>query len=177
MANTSAMGQRLLAARQQVDGRVLLARRLGHHLHAGVQDLVAGHDQLGRAAAEQAGEHAAEALVDLVEGAHQQVAGLQVDLVDRVFQRGDGVGQVGGLGVQEGLALARGGQLVQRGQVDGAQAGDLAVDAVDLALQAVSDLPPRWRGPGPPGPPRRRSAAPVLLATSARRPAAPAAAW
>jgi hypothetical protein len=34
-------------------------------------------------------------LVDLVEGAAQQVARFQVDLVDRVFQRGDGVGQVG----------------------------------------------------------------------------------
>jgi hypothetical protein len=35
--------QRLFAARKQVDGRVLLARRLGHHLHARIEDLVAGH--------------------------------------------------------------------------------------------------------------------------------------
>jgi hypothetical protein len=99
--------QRLLAARQQVDGAVLLARRLRHHLHAGVQDLVARHHQLGVAAAEQAGEHAAEVLVDLVEGLAQQVAGLEVDLVDRVFQRLDGLVQVGVLRVEEGLALAR----------------------------------------------------------------------
>ena len=47
-------GQRLLAARQQVDGAVLLARRLRHHLHAGIEDLVAGHHQPRAAAAEQA---------------------------------------------------------------------------------------------------------------------------
>jgi hypothetical protein len=51
----------------------------------------------------------------------QQVAGFQVDLVDGVFQRLDGLVQVGVLRVQEGLALARAGQLVQRRQVDGAQ--------------------------------------------------------
>jgi hypothetical protein len=95
--------------------------------------------------------------------------------VDRVFQRGDGVGQVGVLRVEEGLALARGGQLVQRGQVDGAQAGDLAVDAVDLALQAVELDLPRWAGQRLQVP-RRRSAAQVLLPPSAR-PAPPAAAW
>ena len=44
--------------------------------------------------------------------------------------------QVGVLRVEEGLALARRGQLVQRRQVDRAERGDLAVEAVDLALQA-----------------------------------------
>ena len=48
-------GERLLAARQQVDGLVLLARRLGHDLHAGVEDFVAGHDEPRLAAAEQLG--------------------------------------------------------------------------------------------------------------------------
>jgi hypothetical protein len=37
----------------------------------------------------------------------QQVARFQVDLVDGVFQRVDGLVQVGVLRVQEGLALAR----------------------------------------------------------------------
>ena len=80
-------GQRLLAARQQVDGAVLLARRLRHHLHAGVEDLVAGHHQPRGAAAEQRREHAAEMFVDLVEGLRQQLARFEVDLVDRVFER------------------------------------------------------------------------------------------
>ena len=40
------------------------------------------------------------------------------------------------LRVEEGLALARRGQLVERGQVDRAERRDLAVEAVDLALQA-----------------------------------------
>jgi hypothetical protein len=75
-------------------------------------------------------------LVDLVEGLRQQVARLEVDLVDGVFQRADGLQQVGVLRIEEGLALARLRQLVQRRQVDGAQRGDLLLDAVDLGLQA-----------------------------------------
>ena len=77
----------------------------------------------------------------------QQVARLEVDLVDRVFERVDRLDQVGVLRVEEGLALARGRQLVERGQVDRAERGDLAVDAVDLALQAraASRRPPRCR--------------------------------
>jgi hypothetical protein len=138
IAKTSAIaGQRLLAAGQQVDRRVLLAGRLRHHLHAGVEDLVARHHQLRVAAAEQAREHAAELLVDQVEGLHQQVARLEVDLVDRAFERGDRLVQVGVLRVEEGLALARGAELVERREVDGAERVDVAADAVDLALQAV----------------------------------------
>jgi hypothetical protein len=56
-------GQSLLAAGQQVDGRVLLARRLGHHLHAGVEDFVAGHHEPGLAAAEQDREQFREMLL------------------------------------------------------------------------------------------------------------------
>ncbi len=36
-------GERLLAAREQVDAGVALARRVRHDLHAGVEDLLAGH--------------------------------------------------------------------------------------------------------------------------------------
>ncbi len=129
-------GERLLAAREQVDGLVLLAGRLGHHLHAGVQDLLSRHHQPGVAAAEQLGEHAAEVFVDGLESGAQQLTGLVVDLLDRVFERGDGLVQVGRLRVEEGLALARGRQFVQRRQVDRAQALDVAVQAVDLTLQA-----------------------------------------
>ena len=57
--------------------------------------------------------------------------------MDRAFQRADGVVQVGGLRVEEGLALARRHELVERGEVDGAERVHLAADAVDLGLQAV----------------------------------------
>ena len=76
-------------------------------------------------------------LVDGVEGAAQQVARLGVDLLDGVFQRGHGLGQVGVLRIEKLFALARGGQLVQRGQVDGAQRLNVAVQAVDVALQSL----------------------------------------
>ena len=120
-----------------MNGAVLLARRLGQHLHAGVEDLVARHHQLGSAAAKQGWEHAPEVLVDLVEGLRQQVAGFEVNLVDGTFERGDGFGQVGVLRVEKGLALARGGQLFERGHVDGAERGNVKVDTVDVALQAL----------------------------------------
>ncbi len=118
-----------------MDGRVLLARGLRHHLHAGVEDLLAGHDQARLAATEQRREQLAEMMVDLVEGALQQRAGFLVDLGDRVFQRVDGVVQVGRLRIEKGLALARRGQLVERGHVDRAERVDGVVDARDFALQ------------------------------------------
>ncbi|MPM66172.1 hypothetical protein SDC9_113079 [bioreactor metagenome] len=80
-------GQCLFAARQQVNRLVLLARWLCNHLHARVQNLVAGHHQLGLTAAEQLGEHAAEMAVHGLEGARQQGARFGVDLADRVLQR------------------------------------------------------------------------------------------
>jgi len=128
--------QCLLATAEQMDGAVLLARRLRHHLHASVQDLVARHHQLRVAAAEQAREHAAEVFVDLVEGAAQQVACFEVDLVDRVFQRRDRFAQVGHLRVEKHLALAGRAELVQRCQIHRTERGDLFLDAVDLGLQA-----------------------------------------
>jgi hypothetical protein len=76
------------------------------------------------------GEQGAQ-LLELVRPAR-----LQVDLGDGIFERVDGLVQVGVLRIEEGLALARLGQFVQRGQVDRAQRVDLALDAVDLALQA-----------------------------------------
>ncbi len=45
-------GECLFAARQQVNGRILLARRLREHLHAGIEDFVAGHHEFRLAAAE-----------------------------------------------------------------------------------------------------------------------------
>src|SRR5204863_4765430 len=96
----------------------------------------AGHHQPRGAAAEQGREHAAEVLVDLAERLLQQLARLEVDLADRVFQRADRLLQIGVLRVEELLALARTAELLERGQVDRAERGDLAAEAIDLRLQA-----------------------------------------
>ena len=53
-------GERLLAAREQMDRGVLLARRLRDHLHAAVEDLLAGQHEPRVAAAEERREHLAE---------------------------------------------------------------------------------------------------------------------
>jgi hypothetical protein len=51
-------GKGFFAAREQVDGLVFLARRLGDHLNTRIQNFVAGHHQLRGATAEQLREHA-----------------------------------------------------------------------------------------------------------------------
>ena len=94
-----------------MDSGIFLARRLGHHLHAGIQDFIAGHDQPRIAAAEQLREHAPEVFVDLVEGVGQQVARFEIDLVDGVLQRRHRLVEVGVLRVEESLSLAAAGQL------------------------------------------------------------------
>ncbi|KGD44404.1 hypothetical protein DO72_5716 [Burkholderia pseudomallei] len=127
--------QRLLAARQQVNRRVLLAGRLRHHLHAGVENLVARHDELRLPAAEQAREQIAEMAVHFVEGRLQERARFLVDLADRVLERLDRVRQIGRLRIEEHLALARGRELVERRHVDRAERVDRVVDPRDLALQ------------------------------------------
>ena len=129
--------ERLLATREQVNGLVLLAGRLRHHLHARIQNLVAGDDELGLPAPEQLREHAAEVPVHRFKRARQQLARFAVDLADRVFQRVHGLGQIGGLRVQKHLAFTRQVQFIQRSQVDGAQRGNFAVQAVNFALQAL----------------------------------------
>ncbi|MNM39124.1 hypothetical protein D3C81_498940 [compost metagenome] len=65
----------------------------------------------------------------------QQVARFLVDLVDRVFQRVDRFRQVRILGVEEIFALGSLRQLVERGQVDGAQPRDGIRQARHFALQ------------------------------------------
>jgi hypothetical protein len=66
-------------------------------------------------------------------------------------------------------ARARLRQLVQRGQVDGAQRGDLLLDAVDLGLQAPQlDGAVLDRAPARPGRRRRRQLLQVLRATQLR---------
>src|SRR5262245_29404114 len=128
--------ERLLAAGQEVDARVALARGMRHDLHAGVEDLLAGHDELRLAAAEQHREERAEVAVDALEGLAQELARLAVDPADGVFQRRHRLLEVGGLRVEEALALAAGVELLERRQVHRAELGDGGIDAGDLALEA-----------------------------------------
>ena len=91
--------QCFFTTRQQRNALVFLARWLGNHLHAGVQNLFARHSQLRITAAKKFGEHAAELLVDFVKGARQQVARFSVNFFDRVFKCGHGFVQVSRLRV------------------------------------------------------------------------------
>src|SRR5215218_5753034 len=118
-----------------MDAGVALARRLRHHLHAGVEDFLAGHDQLGLAAAEQRREERAEMLVYRLERFAQQLACLAVDLADRVLERGDRLLEVGGLRVEVSLALAAAVELLERRQIDRAELADRIGESRNLALQ------------------------------------------
>src|SRR5260221_11238347 len=118
-----------------MDAGVALARRLRNYLDAGIEDLRAGHQELGLAAAEQRREERAEMAVDAFEGLAQQLARLAVDAPDRVLERLRRLVQVCGLRIEIGFALAAGAQLLDRRQVDGAKLADRLGDARDLALQ------------------------------------------
>ena len=99
-------GERLLAARQELDRLVLLPRGLREHLQAGVEDLLARELEARVAAAEERREHLLEVRVDRVERLLQELARLAVDALDRALQRLDGLQEVGCLRVEEALAFA-----------------------------------------------------------------------
>ena len=56
---------------------------------------------------------------------------------DGVFQGGHGLIEVSRLRIQKAFALPGAGQLIECRQIDRAQGLDLAVDAIDLSLQAT----------------------------------------
>ena len=96
-------GQRLLAARKQRQRRRLLARRLGDDLQAAFERILAlDHFQARLAAAEQRREQLAEVRVDRLEGVLQPLVRLAIELADGAAQLGDGVLDVGLLGVEAG---------------------------------------------------------------------------
>ena len=120
-----------------MNGLVFLARGLGHHLDARVQNFFTRHDQACIATAKQLGEHPAKVFVDGFEGAAQQIAGFGVDFLDGIFQGDHGFVEVGRLGVQKALAFTRTAELFQGGQVDRTQGLNFAVETVDVGLHAV----------------------------------------
>src|SRR5712692_6205393 len=94
-------GERLLAAREELDRLILLAWRLREDLQASVEHLLAGEPQACLPAAEERREHLLEVRVDRVEGFLQELARLAVDALDRGLQRLHRLREVGGLRVEE----------------------------------------------------------------------------
>ena len=70
-------GERLLAAGQQVDRRVALARRLRDDLHAGIEDFLAGEHEPRLTAAEERREELGEILVDRFERLLQELRAIR----------------------------------------------------------------------------------------------------
>ncbi len=87
------------------------------------------------AATEELREQPSELRVDRLVGGAQQLARLAVDPPNRVLEGRDRLVQVGDLRVEETLALERGVELVERGQVDRAKRRDRVAQPGDLALQ------------------------------------------
>src|SRR5205085_11329379 len=123
--------QRLLPAREQMDAAVLLAGRLRHDLHPGVEDLLPRHDQFRFAAAEERREERAEMAVHALECLAQELARLAVDAADRVLQGLDRLLEVARLGIEEALPLAARAQLLDRRQVHRAELVDTLREARD----------------------------------------------
>jgi hypothetical protein len=132
---------------RQVDRRVPLAGRLRHDLHARIEDLLAGQHELCLTAAEQHGKEACEILVDAVEGLLQELPRLAVDLPNGILERRHGFGQIRGLRIQVLLSLGRDPELVERGEIDGAEVGDRALQPLDL-LRAADLFPNAFNAAG-----------------------------
>ena len=111
-------GQSLLAARQQVNGAVLLSWRPGHDGHACRQDVVADELEVGVPTAEQPGKLLLEAGVDALVGLLEPVARLLVDPPHGLIEGVQCRGQIGKLAIQVVLTLSLLLQLVDGGQVD-----------------------------------------------------------
>src|SRR6056297_2392529 len=125
-------GQRLLAAREQVDGTVAFAGRPRHHRHARGEEILAGELQIGVPAAEKLREQPLEAGVHQVVGLAEARARLLVDLADRPLQRAQCLVQVGQLGVEVLLALGLFLEFVDRGEIDGPEPLDAGAELVQV---------------------------------------------
>jgi hypothetical protein len=106
---------------------------LCHDLDAGIENFVAGQDELRFAATEELREQLSEVPVDRIVGFLQLFARFAVDTADRILERIDGGRQVPGLVVEEALALPRDSQFLQRRQVDRSERLDLGVQPCDVA--------------------------------------------
>ena len=112
-----------------------LPGRLRDDLHAGVEDLLAGQHELRLPAAEEHREEPGEVLVDRVERLLQELSGFAIDLANGVLERRHRFREIGRLGVQILLALPGDLELVERREIDGAEAGDRALQPLDFGRQ------------------------------------------
>src|SRR3546814_6891078 len=94
------------------------AWRPRRHAHAGFEHVVAGQFQIRLAAAEQLREAVAEHRVDLVARLLEQLLGLDIDLLDRFFQRFQRTVKIVMLLAQIRLARLRLYEFLERSAVD-----------------------------------------------------------
>ena len=93
---------------------VLFTRRLGKHLHAGVEDFLAEQYQARLSAAKQGCEKLAEVAVGFIKRILQPAACFAVYAANGIFQRGDSLFQILRLAIQVSFALALAIQLLYR---------------------------------------------------------------
>ena len=131
-------GERLLAAREQLNRLVALAGRLGGDVDPGLQRVVLVHQIEARgAAAEEVREGLGEDLVDLLEGVDESLGAGGVDLADGLAQALEGVHQIAALGFEEGRSLGEFVDLLEREEVDRTDPFQLLPQVVDLLGQSV----------------------------------------
>ena len=131
-------GQRLFAAAHQAHDSHALARGAREYLQAGLQRVLGlDQPQLGLAALEQGLEQRLEVLVDHLESGDQTLAALGVQLIDAVAQAGDRAGQVGALGLHDRQALGVFDGLFLGAQVDRSDGVALALQVVEVGLDAA----------------------------------------
>ena len=114
-----------------------LPGRLREHLQARVEDLLAGELEARLAAAEERREHLAGSCA--FTSSNVSCSSSRVSRSMRLIAASSvstACGEVGGLRVEEVLALARGVELRERGEVHRAQRRDLLGEALDLGLHA-----------------------------------------
>src|SRR5690606_37265953 len=124
-------GQRLLAAGQQMNGAVPLARRPRHDRHARIEQILAVQLEIRMPAAEEAREEAAKPLIRLLERFLEARPGFPIDLANRLLEGLERLREILELRVEVLLALGLLLELVDRGEVDRAKALNLALDRLE----------------------------------------------
>src|SRR4029077_10860453 len=135
-------GQGLLAAREQMNGAVLLAGRPRHHGNARGELVLAHELEIGVSAAKEPWELLAQAGVDALEGVLEARARLAIDTPHRFGEGIERRGEIGELAIEVLLALALVAQLIDRGEIDrteplgvGAGLGELLLPGKNIRIR------------------------------------------
>src|SRR5690554_1225312 len=126
--------QCLFAAREQVDGAVLLARRPGHDRHPRLQQILAGEGQPCGSAAEDSWKKRLQAGVDPLEGVAETGPGFLVDAPDRPIESLQRLAEFGMLGLQVVPPLGLLVVLLDGRQVDGPQTANPLPQLLEAGL-------------------------------------------